>query len=355
MKLKIANPIYDSVFKYLVSDPESARLLISRLMDEEVVSLTLAPTEHQVKVKSKDITVFHIDFAARVRTGDGGEKKVLIEIQKAKLPTDIMRFRNYLATHYGEEGDKAFVGDGESRPLPIFTIYFLGHELARVKVPVIRVRRSYQDGRNGETLVEREPFIEMLTHDSVVVQIPLLGEPRRSELEELLSIFDQGHQDPRDRHFLMLDDDGYPSAYYRLLRRLLAAAAEAEVLEEMRIEDSYVAELEKRDREIAARDEALKAKDAALQKKAEALKEKAEALKEKEAALARERREKAEALKEKAEALQEKAEALQEKEAALARERREKEQVREAAVAALMARGLSRAEAEAILSGVSGT
>ncbi len=315
MKLRIANPIYDSVFKYLVSDPESARLLISSLMGEEVLSLTLAPTEHHVRLRARDITVFHIDFAARVRLDDGGEKKVLIEVQKAKLPTDIMRFRTHLAMHHGEEGDKAFKDDGETHPVPLFTIYLLGHELERVKVAILRVRRCYRGGQDGETLTERDPFVEMLTHDSTVVQIPLLGEPRRTALEDLLSIFDQGHQDPRDRHFLTLDDEVYPRAYYRLLRRLAEAAVEAEVLEEMRIEDTYVAELEKRDREIAAKEAALREQEAALREQEAALREQGAA--------------------------------LREQGAALARERWEKEEVRKAAIEALMSKGMSRAEAEA--------
>ena len=37
-----------------------------------------------------------MDFAARVRTPDGGERQVLIEIQKTNAPTVVERFRAYL-------------------------------------------------------------------------------------------------------------------------------------------------------------------------------------------------------------------------------------------------------------------
>ena len=37
--MRIANPIYDSVFKYLLSDPEVARLMISTITELDIVSV----------------------------------------------------------------------------------------------------------------------------------------------------------------------------------------------------------------------------------------------------------------------------------------------------------------------------
>ena len=56
----------------------------------------------QTKVDNETtrFSVFRIDFAARLRMADGSEQLVIIEIQKAKFPTDILRFRKYLGTQY---------------------------------------------------------------------------------------------------------------------------------------------------------------------------------------------------------------------------------------------------------------
>ncbi|NJN78328.1 MAG: hypothetical protein HC803_08385 [Saprospiraceae bacterium] len=73
--------------------------------------------------------------------------------------------------------------------LPILSIYFLGHQLDKVKdVPVIKVERSYVDVATGTVLEEREAFIESLTHDSFIIQIPNIKGHRRTELEKLLYI-----------------------------------------------------------------------------------------------------------------------------------------------------------------------
>ena len=51
---------------------------------------------------------------------------------------------------------------------------------------MIKVNRNYTDLATGERLTEKEDFIESLTHDSYVIQIPALTGKRRNELEKLL-------------------------------------------------------------------------------------------------------------------------------------------------------------------------
>lgn len=46
MRINIANPIYDSVFKYLVEDERIARTLISALLKREVVRVKVRPHEY---------------------------------------------------------------------------------------------------------------------------------------------------------------------------------------------------------------------------------------------------------------------------------------------------------------------
>ncbi|MDW8287511.1 MAG: hypothetical protein RMJ89_05525, partial [Flammeovirgaceae bacterium] len=72
----IANPIYDAVFKYLLSDLKVAKLLLSTLLEKEITHLDFLPTEitsksyHQVQHKDPTLqshiglSYFRIDFAA---------------------------------------------------------------------------------------------------------------------------------------------------------------------------------------------------------------------------------------------------------------------------------------------------
>jgi len=46
--MQIANPLYDAAFKYLLEDGDSAKVLLSALLDEEIVSLMPLAREHAV-------------------------------------------------------------------------------------------------------------------------------------------------------------------------------------------------------------------------------------------------------------------------------------------------------------------
>ena len=43
--MRIANPMYDAAFKYLMDDQAAARLLVGAVLGEEVVSLEALPQE----------------------------------------------------------------------------------------------------------------------------------------------------------------------------------------------------------------------------------------------------------------------------------------------------------------------
>ncbi|HLA36013.1 MAG TPA: hypothetical protein VJ001_14210, partial [Rhodocyclaceae bacterium] len=98
--MQIANPIYDVVFKYLMEDAQVAKLMLSTLLGEEITELRFSPQEHTTEIPARNLTVYRIDFTATIRNPQGDYRQVLIEIQKAKLDTDIMRFRRYLGSQY---------------------------------------------------------------------------------------------------------------------------------------------------------------------------------------------------------------------------------------------------------------
>ena len=264
---RIANPIYDGAFKYLLDDNRVARLFLSTLIGQEIVELSFRPTEHRVDVEQRSVTVFRMDFSARISLPGGVEKLVIIEIQKAKFATDIMRFRKYLGQQYLSKENSYTTPNGEVRALPILSIYLLGHSLEHTDLPVIRVMRQYLDAAGQASPGGPEEFIESLTHDSIIVQIPLLNRRRQSDLECLLGIFDQSQKDPANAHTLSIREEDYPEKFQGIIRRLMKAISEPNVRETMEVEDDYLEELEDMERMIAKKDAALAEKDAALVEK----------------------------------------------------------------------------------------
>ena len=309
----IANPIYDSVFKYLMEDPKAASLLISAIIDEEIQELEMRPQEMSAPSPKFGLTVFRVDFKALIKTEDGGSKQVLIELQKSKKPDDIQRFRKYLGDSYAKDEGKD--------SLPILTIYFLGYPLDTAHAG-IHVKREYHDLLAGGALPEDTPkdhFIERLSHDCYVIQVSLLHDYTRSRLDRLLSIFNQQFlvKDSEQRRILNVPDDlsdGGTEVDY-LLQRLNKAAASEKVQKLMDVEETFDLQMEKHLRDSAEQTEQeRRLKEAALAREAEERRQKEEAKareeeerRQKEEARAREkeeRRQKEEERRQKEEALE---------------------------------------------------
>ena len=96
----------------------------------------------------------------------------------------------------------------------------------------------------------KETFIESLTLDSYVIQIPYLTDKRRNDLEILLSVFDQRNNVDKDHHILNVKESEFPEKYRPIIRKLQKAVEDNEVRKKMNMEDGIIDELEDLERTI---------------------------------------------------------------------------------------------------------
>ena len=257
----IANPIYDVVFKYLLEDAEIARDLLSTILGEEVVQLEFKPQETSTE-SSDSIKILRLDFKAIIKKKDGSLFKVLIELQKSKQVFDVMRFRRYLGDNYRKE-DQMIDSDGIAviRPLPIITIYFLGFLLNNVPSGVIKVKREYVDAVTEEILGVKDDFVELLTHDSYMIQVGRLPIESRGKLDRVMQIFSPMYQDKVDKHQVDFQGDIHDPLVWKMVERLGRAIASDEYRDKMDVEDEidriFERELGKKDIVIALKDKLL--------------------------------------------------------------------------------------------------
>ena len=233
----IANPIYDVVFKYLLEDIEIARGLLSTILEEEIIGLELKPQESAAENPAGSINILRFDFKAIIKTQTGTPKKVLIELQKAKQMFDVTRFRRYLGDNYRKEDDVLNDNnEAEKRPLPIVTIYFLGFPLDNIKNAVVKVNREYRDVVTQELLDVKEEFVELLTHDSYLIQIRLLAGKSKTKLEKVLRVFSPEFK-TKDKHQLEFLGDLNEPLVQKMVERLGRAIASEEIRDKMDVED----------------------------------------------------------------------------------------------------------------------
>lgn len=233
----IANPIYDVVFKYLLEDVEIARELLSAILGEDIQSLEVKPQETATEKSGGGISVLRFDFKATIKKKTGELSKVLIELQKTKQAFDVMRFRRYLGENYRKEDDVPNdQGELEKRPLPIVTIYFLGFPLNNIDSGVVKINREYRDVITQEVLDIKEEFVELLTHDSYLIQVRKLAKKARTKLERILQVFSPGFQ-TQNKHQLDFQGDTDEPLVKKILDRLGRAIASEEIRDIMDVED----------------------------------------------------------------------------------------------------------------------
>jgi hypothetical protein len=278
----VANPIYDVVFKYLMEDERIARIILSALLKMEVVRVEVRPHEYSNSERDT-LSIFRIDFGATVRDADGKEKLILVELQKTWVETETLRFRQYLGVQY--RSPKNMVGD---YALPTVAVYLLGHKVGDIEEPVVYVDHVCYN-YDGRRVVKGlpDPFIESLTHNSIIVQIPRLHGQINNRLDKVLSVFDQSRRDKDDEQVLHINEHDYTgdSDMAEIINRLTRAAADADMRRHMDVEDEYFSIIEKRDTEILQKDQKLAEQNVQLREQEVQLTEQKAQLTEQEAQL----------------------------------------------------------------------
>ena len=337
----IPNPIYDVVFKYLMEDTQSAKIIISTLINEKIKKLSFEPVSHTEKIQDpkteKTIKLFHLDFTAVIEKPGGKEELIMIEIQKANRASDIFRFKRYISANFQRKQEKEIINprtqavEKINKPIRLIPIFILNFRIENeINDLIIKTNREKIGIFKGKSLKRDNEFIDNLSFDIWVVQLPNLSKIEKKDYEDdeyktklyqLLKLFDQEARNKNNKHRLLIIKKLFPKFLERVINRLKSADADNPDLEEqMNAEDEYLAELIRRDNEISYFKQELEKTSEELEKTSEKLEKASEELEKTSEELEREkelRKQKDKALDEKDKALDEKDKALDEKDKAL--------------------------------------
>jgi hypothetical protein len=261
MKIEIANPIYDPVFKRLMQRHKFAKYIISKIIGAQVITLeaksqekTAAKNKSSGKSKTTSIqemlhlSIFRLDYSAKIGTPEG-ERSVLIEMQKVNLFNDIMRFRHYLGSQYQDEVayEIEYLSERRSRKvgLPIISIYILGDSLPTLaEYPVLQVLPTVIDHHTGKSITHKESFIASLHHKSIIISLAALPAIYRNPLERFFGIFDQRFKKSETPHILEIDADALAldSAEREIVQELHKIVQDPKIRKEMEQVDYAVEE-----------------------------------------------------------------------------------------------------------------
>jgi len=251
--MQLLNPIFDSVFKYLMEDIIIAKGLISLIIEQEITELYPAPQEStslKLQLKYNNIPLQRIDYVAIIKTPTVSNpeyyEKVIIEVQKSPFIPEIGRFRNYLAEKYSKQSTYKITNQQVVEYLPIKTIYIIDKDF-NSELPVILKRKGIYYDVLLEKIYEgeRDAYVELLNHDSWFIQVTRLPKDLKTELLRVLSVFAPWMRDADERFINVEEKDLLEKKhklYKRILQRLKAAKSKDKLL--LSLETEYKMEKE---------------------------------------------------------------------------------------------------------------
>jgi hypothetical protein len=117
------------------------------------------------------------------------------------------------------------------------------------------------DAVTEEILGVKDDFVELLTHDSYMIQVGRLPKESRGKLDRVMQIFSPMYQNKADKHLVDFQGDIYDPLVLRMVERLSRAIASDEYRDKMDVEDEidriFERELGKKDMLIAQKDKLL--------------------------------------------------------------------------------------------------
>jgi hypothetical protein len=237
--MKIANPIYDVVFKYMIENNEIAKDFLSVILGINIISVEIQAQEFVEINKATGLRVYRIDFKATVKDKNGALRTILVEIQKSKNGLEIERFQSYIGLNYLKQNIVVDSNNIEKKVgYPITPIYLLGFRLKNVKVPVLKVERTYLNGISRRKLNVKEDFVEKLSHDLYAIQIPRLKMQVRTDVEKMLDVFNSAKYKTADSRIFDYTGDTSDPRIARVIKHLGRAIIDDDnLLHTMLIED----------------------------------------------------------------------------------------------------------------------
>lgn len=253
--MKIVNPLYDYAFKYLMQNNRIAKKVIGTILECEIIELIVEQQEIIAVDETRGLKLYRLDFSAIIVDEEGKHQKVLIELQKSKLPTNLLRFRTYLGESYRKK-ETVINNSGveEARIYPIISIYILGYNVVDIPYLSVNIDNKITNTVTKEEVSVSSDFITFLTHKTYIIQIRRLAKERQSRLEQFLTIFNQSWA-TSDKYILNIPD--IPEEFHEIIQYLTGPAEDEDFRRRLQAEEEIDEIFRNQEAQLAEKNAAL--------------------------------------------------------------------------------------------------
>ena len=220
--------------------------LLSALLKKKVLEVDTRRNEYANVTRNEAISMFRIDFAAKVMDENGKVGLMLIELQKTWL-SNTLHQRRYLYPQYNNSAN-------QDSTCPVIDINILAHRVGDIETPLIYIKNKIAYDYEGREITKGFPesFIANFKHDCVIFQVPLLDNLKCDNVRQILCVFSQDCLAKHEKQLVQLDDSKYinNNEAFHIIYKLLAAASNPDMRTKMRLEEECLSVLEEKDTQI---------------------------------------------------------------------------------------------------------
>jgi hypothetical protein len=198
----------------MLKDKKAAKSFFSAIIENETLELdtnNLYCNFHDRENEKNP--VFWLYSTAKITTANGKYKKILVEVKKSVLNSDILNFNGYCKQPDYE------------KPLPVYTVMIIEQGIDIPNGPSIESGYVVTDVMSGETLTNVNiSFLPYIHDKSWIFQICYINNGGRNDVERLMSLFKR-----ENGYIIDVNEEDFPKSYHPVIHRLHAALENEDV------------------------------------------------------------------------------------------------------------------------------
>ena len=234
--MKIINPFYDNAFEYMMDNERIAKIVLSIILDKQVIDLQSKPQDsHNITIGG--LNLVHFEYKAVICSEAGEHKTVLIEVHKYKNIKQIPLYGDYLEKKFYQE--LRAKGRDETAYLPLINIFLLDFDLPETNFRALRLDNKYYDVTEGKEINIESPFLEyMFPQYYTLITVPKENlNSHNIQLEKFLNLFTQ--KLPNGESNIVIDievDEAEDAGFKEIVTHLQQPLLDEELLRKLQIE-----------------------------------------------------------------------------------------------------------------------
>jgi len=258
--MKIANPVYNGIFNYLMDDEQAAKNVLSILIDKKIISVERVPADNvsldfTLGIQKEEMNLekdkrrfpTHEDagnctshyYKLIIEKKPQKHKEIILELQKFKSIHSINHVKNYISYTANTERYIKVNKDFYKCTIPIYSVYILPEVISSEQVLACKIVTQYTNAIKNTVIDEEKiPYYMKPPVEEIYIFQPTADykEDSNKKVQKFLGLFKYGVQDNALNPIIEISDTFNDEIIMSIVERLHTATLDKSLMESIQTE-----------------------------------------------------------------------------------------------------------------------